>query len=366
MEEEKVRQLLLEYRKGTIRPEDRLILEAWYLSKVSDPTESLDEEQLQANLSRLRQAVMQDTKEPKRMISRFIVFSMSTAAIVLILIISRLLLSNATDNLDDDVMPGGNKAILTTNSGQAINLDEGKRGIVVKASGMVYDDGTPISAESNSYTIQTPNGGQYQVILSDGSKVWLNSSSKLHYPVKFGKEQRVVTVEGEAYFEVSHQLDKGKRIPFIVRTHSQEVTVVGTSFNISAYGDDPELITTLVNGKVSVSADHDKTSVTLTPGEESILTSKGMTVRQANVAMAAAWKQGEFRFHETELQDVMRQLSRWYDLEIVYKGDIPEKVFYGVISRDRKLTAVLDLLKESGVNFRIEKMKARNRLIVYP
>lgn len=365
MDEEKIRQLLVEYQKGTLSPENRLILEAWYTKKATEPVDTMDDQQLRARLGRLRQAVMEKT-EPHRRLNRPVVFAV--AASVLLFIVSGLIFFQPRRDMDqplEDVMPGGNKAILITGGGQVINLNEEKGSIVVGDSGIAYHDGTPVLGRSDRYTVQTPNGGRYHVTLPDGSQAWLNAASSLHYPANFENDRRVVDLQGEAYFEISHQSFNGKRIPFLVKSQGQEIKVLGTSFNVSAYHNE-QLITTLFDGKISVSAAHHENPAVLAPGQETVLTATGMEIRKANLASTIAWKEGKFRFDQTELRDVMQQLSRWYDLEIVYRGEIPRKTFYGVVSRDHTLARVLDLLKESGVNFKIEKSGTRNKLIVFP
>src|SRR5690606_13352531 len=179
----------------------------------------------------------------------------------------------------EDILPGGNRATLTLADGRTINLSEAQTGIVV-GDGITYLDGTGVldnsaSSVSTIMSLSTPKGGTYQITLPDGSKVWLNANSTLKYPSRFGGKERVVELEGEAYFDVSQQSTANSRqasfVPFLVKTNNQTVEVLGTEFNISAYADDPVTKTTLVEGSVKVSAHAVNASTLLKPGEQGLL-----------------------------------------------------------------------------------------------
>src|SRR5690606_9250112 len=221
--------------------------------------------------------------------------------------------------------------------------------------------------------LSTPKGGQYQITLPDGSRVWLNSASTLKYPSRFDDNERVVELAGEADFEVSHQFgaDSVERvgpgdIPFFVRTKGQVVKVLGTSFNISAYTDDDDLRTTLVTGRVEVSNVQRSIARILIPNQQAIMRGDILIVSDVDVAPYIDWKDGFFSFQETSLQDAMRQLSRWYDLEVTYDSSIPTTYFFGKIRRDSSLSKVLKILQKSGLNFKVINEGGKNRLTVLP
>ncbi len=266
-----------------------------------------------------------------------------------------------------DISPGGNRATLTLADGRTVNLKSTQTGIVME-DGIRYVDGTEIAAvghdagASHILSLSTPKGGTYQIVLPDGTKVWLNSASVLRYPSQFSDSERIVELEGEAYFEVA----RNASIPFLVHTKSQTVEVLGTQFNISAYGDEGGTQTTLVAGKVQVAMRNTRHSVLLAPGEQSVLNGDTFIKRSVNVAAYIGWKNGVFYFDETPLQSAMTQLSRWYDVEVVYKhNDAPESHFYGEIDKNKPLSEVLDILQEGGVKFEVVKEGARNKLIVH-
>ncbi len=272
--------------------------------------------------------------------------------------------------IKQDIKPGGNKAILTLANNQKIILTDVKNGqlaqqgniiihktkdglVVYSVSAATSQTGRVSSAKATAYnTISTPRGGQYQVILPDGSHVWLNSASSIKYPITFAGNNREVKITGEAYFEVAHNAAK----PFSVITKGQTVRVLGTHFNINAYGDEQMIKTTLLEGSVRVTANNN--IHILKPGEQSRLTLDGdLKVNEANLAEAVAWKNGLFYFENTSLQNVMRQLARWYGVEIDYEGKIPNRTFTGAIHRDVNVSEVLQILKYTKVNFKINGKK---------
>jgi len=261
------------------------------------------------------------------------------------------------------ITPGGNKATLVLSDGRSIDLSTAKDGIVMGLTGQVaYGDGSLVSlneqpsakdqAVINHYTLSVPKGGQYQLTLSDGTRVWLNSASTLRYPPKFNDNFREVELEGEAYFEVSHSHNQ----PFVVKSAHQSTTVLGTTFNIMAYADELEMTTTLVSGAVRVDyigeAANTVTSAVLAPGEATLLVPDGTLRKQrVDIAAATAWKDGKFYFRKTPFAQMMRQLARWYDIEVAYRGAIPNETFSGELNRDMPLETVLDFLIGSDIRF---------------
>lgn len=254
----------------------------------------------------------------------------------------------------DDVLPGKNTATLTLANGKSIQLSDAKDGVIIDASSLKYDDGTVIEngnvQEGNSLAATTPRGGNYQVTLPDGSRVWMNADSKLIFPAKFSGKSREVSLEGEAYFEVA----KDRTHPFIVKSRSQRVEVLGTHFNINSYADETAIKTTLLEGSVKVS-DGNGSEAILKPGEAAI--NKGnVSVEEVNTAEAVAWKDGNIAFREKTLEGIMRELSRWYDISVVYAADAPTNVtFTGVVSKTRNLSSVLEGMQTTGsVKFKID------------
>ncbi len=280
-----------------------------------------------------------------------------------------------------DIAPGGNRATLTLADGTTVDLSSEQAGIVV-ADGITYLDGSTVLGESASeephglansqpYTLTTPKGGTYQVTLPDGSEVWLNAASTLTYPSRFDEAERVVYLEGEAYFEVrrsgaqTQERTNSRQRPFKVIANGQTVEVLGTGFNVSAYRDEAEVRTTLVHGKVNVVTEHHGT-LGLEPGEQASLKGNALTKKALDVSSVIAWKRGLFSFDDTELATVMNQLARWFDLDVAYTEGIPPTYYYGAISRQEHLDKVLDLLRASGLKFNVERINNNNRLTVLP
>lgn len=281
-----------------------------------------------------------------------------------------------------DVAPGGNRAILTLADGRKIDLNNVKDGtlaeqtgikIIKKADGMlVYEVNTQNVNEGSSAvnynTIQTPKGGQYQVNLSDGTKVWLNAASSIRYPNLFKGKERRVEITGEAYFEVA----KNPKMPFKVLINNQSaVEVLGTHFNINAYAEDATVKTTLTEGSVRVSSlkstDKLPQEAILKPGQQSLINKAGggIKVQPADLEEVLAWKNGDFVFKQQPLFQILEILSRWYSVDIEYDADgLSQQTFSGVISRSKNLSAVLEMLESTGqINFKIEgkKIKVKNK-----
>lgn len=274
----------------------------------------------------------------------------------------------------NDVMPGSNKAVLTLGNGVSIALDSTANGLLAKQgnatifktnSGQLAYNTTGQEPTNIVYnTLVTPRGGGFQLVLPDGSKVWLNAASSVHYPTSFIGNNRQVDITGEAYFEIAKDVDR----PFIVRVSStagekEVVKVLGTQFNINAYDDEPVVRTTLLEGVVRI--EKGTATALLKPGQQASLTDAGKlyVANNVNVEEAVAWKNGRFYFNGTPLPDVLRQVSRWYDVDVEYQGAVSRAVtFSGEIGKDLNLSEVLDGLSDLGVRFKIEGKK----LIVMP
>jgi transmembrane sensor len=269
----------------------------------------------------------------------------------------------------EEIAPGGNKAILTLGNGQTISLNGNKNAIVIIGNGIIYTDGTRVTKGTNTnatQTLTTPTGGEYQIILADGTKVWLNAESSLTYPTNFEKaSERNVQLTGEAYFKVKKLIaNNGKKVPFYVSTSSQKVEVLGTSFNINSYLDNNNTITTLLEGSVKVSKN--KNSALLKPGQQALVSRNEIKVQDADMETAMAWKNGRIEFKDADLKEIMKQVSRWYNIGVEYQGDIPKRKFNGSISRKSNLSVLLKILAYSDIHFSIVQDNNQNKLIVTP
>ena len=262
------------------------------------------------------------------------------------------------------IKPGTTTATLTLANGQSIVLDHAKNGVLASSgntviqklkNGLVTYNNTnsaSASADLNALnTISIPRGGQYTITLPDGTNVWLNSKSSLTYPVTFSGTDRKVTLTGEAYFEVA----KNKEHPFIVHAGLVDVRVLGTHFNVNAYSDESDVKTTLLEGSVKLS--HENSSAVLLPGEQGIAGPLSATIqtKKVNVSHVIAWKNGYFIFKGQKIDDIMRQISRWYDVDVEYKGSVPGETFGGIYSRNKDINELLNGLELTGlIHFKIE------------
>lgn len=272
-----------------------------------------------------------------------------------------------------ELRPGIDGAVLTLADGRTIVLDSAANGLLaVQGQTHVVNKGSAISYQATGHageapllnTLTTARGKQYRLDLSDGTKVWLNAASSIRFPAVFGAAERRVEVSGEVYFEVAQQ----QNAPFIVRFkgapgQSGEVQVLGTSFNINAYEDENIVRTSLLEGRVKLVSETGLSKL-LAPGEQALLGGPaGLQVtREVDMDAVVAWKNGYFSFDNADLSTVMRQVARWYDVEIAYAGAIPDRRFGGEIARHSNGTEVLKILEESDVHFKIEGKK----IIVLP
>lgn len=259
------------------------------------------------------------------------------------------------------IKPGSSKAVLTLGNGQTITLDSAGHqqiGASVSQQGgqLLYADNAGAPQQN---TLTTPRGGQFRVTLPDGTEAWLNANSSLTYPTAFSGNQRLVAVQGEVYFAVAKDATR----PFQVRVNDGPVIdVLGTEFNVNAYTDEPSINTTLVQGKVNVHLGS-ASAVVLQPGQQARIVDGHLNmVPGVDVDQITAWKNGVFNFEGVDVPGVMRQLSRWYDIEVVYAGAIPQRRFGGEIQRGLQLKQVLVVLEKVGIKYKI----AGRQLIVLP
>jgi len=263
-----------------------------------------------------------------------------------------------------DRAPGTDKALLTLADGKVVPLDSTGKEQLVQGNTAIQQQGGLLKYSAGAHaagfnTLSTPRGGQFRVVLPDGTAVWLNAATSLRYPTAFDGNERVVMLRGEAYFEVA----KNAR-PFRVQIDERTaVEVLGTHFNIHAYSDENQISTTLLEGKVVMTrSDALLRRVVLNPGQQAIADKEQLAIsKQVNIDQVMAWKNGMFNFEGMDLPSVLRQLARWYDVEIIYEGKIPTRKFGGEMQRDLSLQQVLRILERMDVKCRIEN---GNRLIV--
>lgn len=275
----------------------------------------------------------------------------------------KMLVNNAKQQ--KDILPGGNKAILTLADGSSILLDsasngniarEGNTQIVKRTNGEIVYSAT---GEKNSKvllnTMSTPKGGQYQLILPDGTKVWLNTASSITYPVSFVGKERAVRITGEVYIDVAVDKQRAFRVEL---NNKLIIHVLGTSFNVNAYEDEQSVKTTLVEGALRITTGTQ--TVLLKPGQQAAFNSEVRIIPSVPIEHVTAWKRGLFNFEGATVEELLRQVARWYDLEIVYKNAVPIQEFQGDLGRDLSLAQLLKVLKL----FNISAVLDGKRLIV--
>ncbi|HEY5392069.1 MAG TPA: FecR domain-containing protein [Hanamia sp.] len=384
-------QLLKKYNEGKASEAEQKFVELYYelLHSASHTSDQLREEDSYHVKQKILNEILQkiqpvngtEEKKDKAKIKGWIWPVQVAAAVVVLLtaaIFIQVMIASHKKKLENivakttvlpyvnQIHPGGNKAVLTLANGTQIDLDSVQKGALVKQgntkiikinSGLLaYNDNQQMAnnaqKEIQYNTITTPRGGQYVVILVDGTKVWLNAASSLRYPTAFTGKERVVEMQGEVYFEVA----KNAKMPFVVKTGDARIKVFGTHFNVNAYENENTIRTTLAEGSVQVT---DKNrNVLLKPGEQAKLDKQtgNIDLLKANVDEVLAWKNNLFYFDNTNIKAIMIDLSRWYDVDIIYKTEkLDNKNYSGIISRYSDVNAVLERLSLTGtVHFKIE------------
>jgi ferric-dicitrate binding protein FerR (iron transport regulator) len=392
MNTEQARELLQRYRMGSCTKEEKLIVESWLASLTEEGCWEWTTQEKQAFKDMLQTRIGKEIDEaeavpvvPKRRfpLLRFV----AAAAVILVMGAGAYslffrdaqkkdpLVKKADPPPDNDIQPGENGAVLTLANGEKIILDSAGNGmlaiqsdvkVINKGGQLIYDSKSSSSDELVYNTISTPRARQFKLQLSDGTRVWLNAASSIRYPARFAQDSRTVEISGEAYFEVaSRQAANGAtKVPFLVKILSATdddggtVKVTGTAFNINAYEDESFIKTTLVEGSIHFKKGN--AEKWLMPGEQAQLNKKGAIkiIKNANVEAETAWKNGYFTYDKTDIQTVMKQLSRWYDIEVDYEnGIVPDDKYWGDIQRDATLSNVLKVLEMSGLKFRVEGKK---------
>jgi transmembrane sensor len=352
MEPQQAKELLVKYAAGTCTPEERAWVESWYLQPAPD-MEPVAPEEIEAAKAAVRRNLPGTPRPVRRLWPRI-----AAAASVIIALSAGgyfLLHKSATQQQTarlqkNDIAPGHNQATLTLASGQQIILTKGLKGqlatqnhtVISAAQNAITYNANSKSDQLVYNTLSTARGEQspYPLVLADGTKVWLNAESSVTFPTAFNGKSRIVKVTGEAYFEVVHNAQQ----PFIVQTATQTIQDVGTHFDVVAYPDE-QAATTLIEGSVKVNG------LLIKPGEQS----DGHQIKEVNTAKVMAWKDGKFRFTNDNIQTVMRQLARWYAIDVSYAGTPGSEGFNAIMSRNQNISVILSgLERTNGVHFKIE------------
>lgn len=387
MDKKEIQELLFKYNEGKCTEAEKALIETWYNRHKAALAKDLSDDEIEDDLQTIFNAL---PKSPERRIAPS-VFRIAAAAVVLIALSVAAYFYYATPAVapsdlvveslpaETDIAPGGNRATLTLADGSVILLDDAMMGKIAEQEGMKVtkaedglltytfipsEKGVATAAQFN--TISTPKGGQYQIVLADGTKVWLNAASSLTFPTSFTGNERSVELSGEGYFEVNtvRGLDV-KNIPFIVKTADQEVTVLGTHFNINSYADEASTITTLMEGSIQVSQLSTSRSKLLKPGQQSVVTlNKGINVSTVNSSSAMAWKNGLFQFEGSDIKNVMRQFSRWYDVEVEFESRVPDIKLWGEVYRNVNASQALEILEYFNLKYKIVQTEKGKKVIV--
>jgi ferric-dicitrate binding protein FerR (iron transport regulator) len=258
-----------------------------------------------------------------------------------------------------DVKPGSYKASLILADGSRITLDsagtgqlaqQGNTKVISRNGGLLYQQGAGRNESLLYNTLATNKGETYSFSLADGSRVWLNSASSIHFPVAFPGKERRITVTGEVFIAVAKDPSKS----FIVSAGGLEITALGTAFNVTAYPDEDHICATLAEGAVKLAGGSEQEE--LKPGQQAALNAGGHLTKPVEVDLdeVTAWKEGNFQFENADIKDILRRFSRWYDVEVIYEGPVKSRKFFGVVSRNSTLANVLEMLKADDIRFRIE------------
>jgi ferric-dicitrate binding protein FerR (iron transport regulator) len=360
MDQTDVNAIISRYNQNKATEEERAMLETWYNTQSMSHTGPLPDVDYLSTRNAIWAGISPSLLKPKLKLYRNARY-LSAAALIFILFSVGLLYFISDHQIDSVVRPGSSKASLTLSDGTSIPLDQ------INITDTLNDAHIPIvlgsdgtirypasgGGDLNAFnTIATPKGGEHKLVLSDGTRVWINAASRLRFPVTFSKGNRVVELSGEAYFEVTH--DKAR--PFIVICKGrQRVEVLGTQFNISAYPEDIISTTTLIQGLVKVSRGITQgNSVILHPGHQTNISPEGISVAKADTEHAISWKNGKFNFNEDNLESIMAKIARWYNVEVTFRSNhLRKETYVGVIDRSSELKDLLHMLERVG-NARFE------------
>ncbi|WP_439696779.1 FecR family protein [Mucilaginibacter sp. AW1-7] len=382
MQKQEFQQLIDKYLNGQATADEvQLLMELFDNAQTNndwdEQTLGVKQDLEDKMLQRLQSAVQQSSAKHQPKVFKIFASRNVAAAVIGLMIISagvyygtrhtakEVALAKNKTVVKHDADPGKNEAVLTLDNGEKVVLDSARIGTIAQKGNisikkttdgqLIYqvddNNASPANGLVAYNTISTPRGGQYQVILPDGSKVWLNAASSLKFPTTFVGNQRNVELTGEAYFEVAKNPSK----PFAVNVGTLNVKVLGTHFNINAYADEDNIKTTLLEGVVQLTSGNSHNL--LKPDEQGIVKGDNIQVVEVDAERAVAWKNGFFDFNRASIKDIMKQLSRWYNVEVVYNGKISDDEFMGRIERNVKLSHVLHVLELSHVHFKVEDKK---------
>lgn len=362
MEEQDLKKLIEKYLDGQCSEAEKELLEKWYAQMNDNNKLALSEQFLIRTGKKLKKSIFQRINNTETR-KRFNSWTLAASIAGLFLMLSGFfyLWKMNRSGVATDVAPGGNKAILVLGDGSTVNLDSVGNGHIGLQSGsdvvklnngqLVYNSaGKDLNKKVTYNTLQVPLGGQYNLTLPDGTKVWLNAGSSLKFPASFRNlKDRRVFLEGEAYFEVFHDNEH----PFYVNSGRQEARVLGTHFDIEAYPEDRVIKTTLLQGSLKVIGGINKDSCLLVPGKQAVLTEQ-LHVREVDVEDVVDWKDGYFIFNNETVQDILTRVARWYNVQIVYESHVENVKLDGIISKNTPLSEVLAMLSTTNrVNFKI-------------
>ncbi|WP_316793339.1 FecR family protein [Pedobacter frigoris] len=373
MDHEKVLELLERYDNGTSTDAERAAVEGWYNSYAERNNADAFDDDMDEEMMLIWHRIQADREQVKVTKFRYGKLLAYAAAIAVVLSVGLLFYNNTNKTKQDyisvtqaEVKPGKIGATLTLANGKRIALSDAANGELATESGVVikkaadgqliYEIQSQVSGANEINTISTAKGETYRLRLPDGTWIWLNAASSLSYAPALKKDGlRTIKLIGEAYFEVA----KDKMHPFIVETSKQKIEVLGTHFNVNAYSDEALTRTTLLEGAVLLNH-----STILKPGQQGTINASGkINIEMVDVAEAIAWKNGKFIFNSEDISSVMRKLSRWYDVEVVYEGNHPETTFTGVISRYDNISKILDKINSTGaIHLKLEG----RRIVIMP
>jgi len=364
MQEEQLRPLIEKYLDGACSPEEAALVESWYAQLHMNSRKTLSDDQLMDAGAAMRSRIFVN---PGKHVRYWGAFRMAAACTIgAVVVTGAIYLSNKhgrAKQLAAEIAPGSNKAVLVLDDGEKLVLDSAADGRIASQAGsdiikrrngqVIYhaNDTGQLQPDALMYnSLVVPKGGQYKIVLPDGSAVWINSASTLKYPASFaGQRTREVYLTGEAYFEISPD----KAHPFIVKSATQQARVLGTHFDINAYPDNASIKTTLLEGGLEVKSLLHGDSCRLKPGKQAVL-SNGISIQDVDVENVTDWKDGYFIFHEEALDDILVRLSRWYNVEIVCKDNVKKVKLEGIIARNTILSEVLTMLSRTGkVHFEV-------------
>ena len=366
MSNNQLKELLDKYHLGQCTPDEVALLESWYTQLNASTHSQFSETELAETEKQLWSKIGPATRpvrkiKPKQRLA-------IAASLLLAFCIGAYFLLFETKQVPQvkktvlDLAPGTNKAFISLADGSIVPLSgianqkvlkQGATEILIIKSGMVTYRGSETGQSNVLNTLHTPRGGQYALTLSDGTKAWLDAASSITYPVAFNGATREVSITGQVYFEVAHNAAK----PFRVSVKNETIEVLGTHFNVNAYNDEPTLTTTLLQGQIKLSLKGGESKL-MHPGEQGQVTNSRLAmVDQANVEEAVAWHNNMFKFNEASIPQVMRQLSRWYNVDIIYEGKIPDTKFSGELYRNVSALKISDILSYANIHFHIKDKK---------